>query len=519
MKSEIASHKKRRHWILTKREDVPEGTKTLPAVWAMKRKRKVATGEIYKRKARLNVGGHKQEKHVNFWQTYSPVVGWVTIRFFLILAIIKGWHARQYDFVLAYPQADIEVPLYMDIPRGFDVPKGRNKDYCLRLVKNLFGQKQAGRVWNRHLHKGLIDVGFEQSTVDECLYYKGSTILLVYVDDCIIIDADFSKIQQAFEDLKARGYDMTDEGDLKDYLGVDVDRRSDGTVHLTQPKMINQILRDVFFNERTKPKENPALVGQTLQRSLEEPSHDKTWSYRSIIGKLNFLEKSTRPEMAFASHQAARFSADPRAPHSKAVLHLCRYLQGTRDKGIIYTPDPSLGFEVYADADLAGTWNKETASDDPSTARSRLGYVIRYAGCPIVWASKLIPEICLSTTEAEYCSLSEALRQTIPLMNLLKECQSHGIAVNENEPEVFCTAFEDNSGALVMANTPKIRPRTKHINLKYHHFRSHVAMDGEDNTGKIHIKAIDTKEQLADVFTKAVAQDLFLKFRFLILGW
>eukprot|EP00980_Cylindrotheca_fusiformis_P019196 scaffold6521_cov93-Cylindrotheca_fusiformis.AAC.4 len=324
MKKEVQSHEERGHWELIERKDVPEGHKTLPAVWAMKRKRKVATGEIYKRKARLNVGGHKQEKHVNFWQTYSPVVGWVTIRFFLILALLNNWHARQFDFVLAYPQADIEVPLYMDIPRGFEVPGGRNRDYCLRLIKNLFGQKQAGRVWNKHLHKGLIGVGFVQSSVDECLYYRGSTILLIYVDDCIMIDADPSKIQQTFEDIKAQGYDMTDEGDLKDYLGVDVDRRMDGTIHLSQPKLIAQILGDVFFNERTKEgKENPALIGQTLQKSLDEDEHDKTWSYRSIIGKLNFLEKSTRPEIAFATHQAARFSADPRKPHSKAVLHLC----------------------------------------------------------------------------------------------------------------------------------------------------------------------------------------------------
>eukprot|EP00980_Cylindrotheca_fusiformis_P030680 scaffold25213_cov162-Cylindrotheca_fusiformis.AAC.3 len=104
MKKEVQSHEERGHWELIERKDLPEGHKTLPAVWAMKRKRKVATGEIYdKRKARLNVGGHKQEKHVG--QTYSPVVGWVTIRFFLILALLNNWHARQYDFVLAYPQA------------------------------------------------------------------------------------------------------------------------------------------------------------------------------------------------------------------------------------------------------------------------------------------------------------------------------------------------------------------------------------------------------------------------------
>ena len=94
MREEIETHEKREHWKLMKREDLPPDTPVLPAVWAMKRKRRVATGEIYKHKARLNFGGHKQEKFVNFWQTYSPVVGWTTIRFFLILALINGWHTR-----------------------------------------------------------------------------------------------------------------------------------------------------------------------------------------------------------------------------------------------------------------------------------------------------------------------------------------------------------------------------------------------------------------------------------------
>jgi len=87
-------------------------------------------------------------------------------------------------------------------------------------------------------------------------------------------------------------------------------------------------------------------------------------------------------------------------------------------------------------------------------------------------------------------------------------------------PEVFCTAFEDNSGALEMARVPKMRPRTKHINLKYHFFRSRVVQDGdEDIKGKVHIKAIDTKEQQGDLFTKSVCQELFLKFRKAIMGW
>jgi len=119
MKKEVADHEQRGHWELVRVEDIPSETKILPAVWSMKCKRRIATGEIYKWKARLNVHGGKQEKGIHFWETYSPVVSWFSIRVFLIIAIINGWHTRQVDFVLAYPQADIETELYMQLPKGF----------------------------------------------------------------------------------------------------------------------------------------------------------------------------------------------------------------------------------------------------------------------------------------------------------------------------------------------------------------------------------------------------------------
>ena len=97
-------------------------------------------------------------------------------------------------------------------------------------------------------------------------------------------------------------------------------------------------------------------------------------------------------------------------------------------------------------------------------------------------------------------------------MDLHDECVNHGIIPSHTKPCVKCTVFEDNSGALELARTPKMRPRTKHINIKYHHFRTHVA------SGRIAVEPIGTEDQLADVFTKAVAYELFVKFRQAILG-
>jgi hypothetical protein len=227
---------------------------------------------------------------------------------------------------------------------------------------------------------------------------------------------------------------------------------------------------------------------------------------------MNYLEKCSRPDIAYALHQCARFSADPREEHSKAVKLISRYLKGTRKKGITCKPDGS-SFVCYCDADFAGLWNPDLAESDRSTARSRTGYIILYGGCPIVWASKLQTEIALSSTESEYVALSQALREVIPLIRLIKELDAAGFDVNSKTPEIHCKLFEDNVGALTMAKTPKMRPRTKHMNLKYHHFRESV----EDGTVSIH--QISTEEQTADILTKPLGIDLFEKFRKKMMGW
>jgi hypothetical protein len=182
------------------------------------------------------------------------------------------------------------------------------------------------------------------------------------------------------------------------------------------------------------------------------------------------------------------------------------------DKGIICKPNDE-SFVVYCDADFAGTWNPDVAEFDKSTARSRSGYVIKYGNCPIVWASKLQTEIALSSTESEYVSLSQSLREVLPLMRLVTELALADFHLNANTPKVHCKVFEDNSGALEMARTPKMRPRTKHMNLKYHHFREAV-----DN-GLVSIFAIDTLDQQADLLTKPLAEASFVKLRELIMGW
>ena len=165
---------------------VPKGTKLIDMVWSMRRKRRIKTQEIYKWKARLNVYGGQQEHGIHYWDTYTSLVTWQMVQFFLILSILLGWQSRQVDFVMAYPQAPAEMLLYMQLPQGYKRSGMTRKTHMLKLLCNVYGQKQAGQVWNKYMDQGMREIGFTPSKFDPCLYYRGSIMFLVYIDDCIV---------------------------------------------------------------------------------------------------------------------------------------------------------------------------------------------------------------------------------------------------------------------------------------------------------------------------------------------
>ena len=136
----------------------------------------------------MNFDGSLMKKGVHYDYSYAPVASWGSIRLALAIATAHKWVSMQVDYVLAFPQAPVERPVYMDIPRGFEMIDGLStKDYALLLHGNVYGQKQAAHVWNKYLTKCLvIKVGFIQSKVDDCVFYKGNVIYVLYTDDSIL---------------------------------------------------------------------------------------------------------------------------------------------------------------------------------------------------------------------------------------------------------------------------------------------------------------------------------------------
>ena len=197
--------------------------------------------------------------------------------------------------------------------------------------------------------------------------------------------------------------------------------------------------------------------------------------------------------------------------HERAIYRIFKYLISAKYCGIIYSPDPSLGLECFVDADFAGGWSQADA-DNVENVMSRTGFVLRYAGCPIRWCSKLQTEIALSTAEAEYIAFSQVLREVIPLMTLLEEL-GEIYPLYKAKPDFICMVLEDNQSCIAMTKYPKFIPRTKHISLKYHHFRSNV------DSGKIKIIYNPSDEHIVDILTKPVNYPHFYVLRYLLMGW
>jgi hypothetical protein len=280
---------------------------------------------------------------------------------------------------------------------------------------------------------------------------------------------------------------------------------------MTQKGLIEKILKTCDMVE-CNPKKTPCNA-VPIGSDLEGADPTGRIDYASVVGMLMYLSSNTRPDIQMAVHQCARFTHFPKKLHEEAIMRICRYLKGNKTRGLLFKPESEMRLDCYVDADFAGLYNAED-HQDPVCVRSRTGYCITLGSCPVLWVSKLQTEIALSTVEAEYIALSQSMRDLLPMRRLLQEIGDK-LQLGFSKPAILhSTVFEDNSGALSLATSPKINPRTKHIAVKYHHFRESV---GEDKG--VSIVKIDTKEQKADIFTKGLPRETHEYIRKLLMGW
>lgn len=213
-----------------------------------------------------------------------------------------------------------------------------------------------------------------------------------------------------------------DKGEVGAFLGIQIERLKNNTFHLAQSGLINKVLKTANMENSKATVKTPAST-TPLGLDKDGDPFNESWEYPVVIGMLMYLAQNSRPDLAYAVHQCARFTHSPKHSHAIAVKRILRYLNSTKDKGMTLKPTASLTIDCFVDADFAGLWKAED-DQDPLCVKSHTGFLITFMGCPLLWTSKLQSQIALSTMEAEYIALSQAMHELIGFRGILKDIYS-----------------------------------------------------------------------------------------------
>jgi hypothetical protein len=169
------------------------------------------------------------------------------------------WALQQVDFVMAYPQAPIKMDICMELPQGIQTKHGNSKEHVLKLDKKNYGQKQAWCVWNSFLVDKLMSIGFTMSLLDDCVFFRGDIIFMVYVDNGIFLGSNDLQLQEVIKEIQNLGFNIEDQGHPADCVGVNIKKLKDGSYEFTQWALIDSIINDLELKD-AKVKPVPAKV-------------------------------------------------------------------------------------------------------------------------------------------------------------------------------------------------------------------------------------------------------------------
>jgi hypothetical protein len=479
-------------------EACPPGRNAIASKWVFKVK-PTSEGFVDSFKARLVIRGFTQRYGVDYLETFSPVAKATSIRTILALAALQRKKLRHVDFETAYLNGSLEEEIWMTLPQDscFLFAHAREqapKDSAVRLLKGLYGLKQSGRLWNRQIDALLRKIGFERSQSDPCLYIKTyednqTMILGLYVDDCLVAYDQEWQMKEVLDQLK-EVYALKDLGQPSQILGIQVECFEDGDVKIHQARYIEELL--VRFgmadcNDTPIPQAPWVFLTADMSPSVDaDVAAMKKVPYAELVGSLNWLATSARPDIAQTVSKLCRFVSNPGPEHWKAAKQVLRYLKGTKSHGLRYRHNGNQELFGYQDSDWAG---------DRDTRRSTSGFGFTLADALVSWRSKLQTSVALSSTEAEYMACCFATREAVWLRRLLKEA-----GVDVQGPTIL---HEDNSGCVSLAGNWRADQRTKHIDVQYHYVREQV----EAKT--VQLKRVATNKMIADALTKPVPRPKF----------
>lgn len=478
---EIKSLEHNHTWTIVKK---PDSVKLIDSRWIFKRKADT-NGNMTKCKARLVARGYMQKQGIDFTETYAPVARLPTIRLLLSVGIKFNMLIEHLDVKTAFLNGDLNEAVFMKPPEGIFVPQG----HVLKLQKSLYGLKQSPRCWNEKFHTCMSSLGFSRSSADPCLYIKISgkifICLVLYVDDMLLVGNDSVAVNILKKQL-ADTFEMKEMGEVKNFMGLSIKiNRDTGELTIDQSKYTSSIL-EKFGMDQCHPRSIPMDSILNLDKS-EIPKSELP--YRELLGSLMYLMIGTRPDICYAIGKLSRYQDNYDETHWNQLKAVLRYLKGTINFGLHYNCKTDEVLHGFADSDWA---------NDQIDRRSTTGYLFKVFGNTVIWTSKKQSLVTLSSTEAEYVAACAAAQECIWLERVLKD-----LYITVEHP---ISIFEDNRGCIMIGKNPETK-RSKHIDTKYHYLRELI------RDGRIELKSIASKDQVADILTKPLTKVAFQKCR------
>jgi hypothetical protein len=470
IQSEMKSLDENKTWTIC---DLPPGCKAIGCklVFDLKLTKQ---GEIDRFKARLVALGYSQRYGIDYVEVFAPVANFDTIRLVLAISATLDLEIEQIDIKTAFLNGVLEETIYMKLPDG---------RFC-RLLKGLYGLKQAQKIWHSTFDEFLRSVGFKPCASDPCLYvlFKRGLIayIIIYVDDACIASNSKEFIKQLIARM-ARRFKLRHLGPLSYFLGLSITReRANRTLKIDQAAFLKKILnRHGMHDCNTIATPGPTTVfSASMCPENPIPEADE---YATLVGEMLYAARGSRPDLAAPLSTLCRFVRNPSQQMWTSLKRVLRYVSGTLELGIIFDglAEPRLTIVAWSDAD----W----ASADIDTRRSRSGDVTMMANGPVSWSSKFQRDVATSTVHAEYGALFSATKGVMHLSQTCKEL---------NFPQHKVVVYEDNIGAQTIANGTGSHRLTRHFDIRLHYVKQMV----EDAV--IIVTRCDTKEMIADLLTK-----------------
>ena len=488
MKEEMESFSKNNVWTLV---PAPAGAKIVGHKWVFKLKEEENGTPLYR--ARLVAKGFSQSYGIDYFETYAPVVRRTTLRMLFAVSVNFDLKISHFDVKTAFLYGDLTETVFMSQPEGF-VMEGEETLVC-KLSKAVYGLKQSARSWYKKADNVLKNLDFINFRNEPCVYIKKSEssviIIALYVDDFYIFYSAVRDKKNLLEALQAK-FKVKDLGEAKNCLGIKLIRNwSKGTLILQQEDYINVIL-DKFNMQNCKGAATP----MEFRLKMENCKADKSVKvpYQELMGCLLYLSTNTRPDIAFVVSFLSQFNTSYTDVHWSLAKRVLSYLKSTSKLGLKYikAKKPTFCLVGYADADWAGSPSSCSSLCKNSCYKSYSGFCFTLDSNLISWESKKQKLAAQSSTESEYICISEAVKESIYLNEMVSEL------FDIDQQNVLI--FNDNQSAIKVAYSEGFSARTKHMGVRKQLVRDCI------NDGDISLDYMSTDEMPADLLTKALAK-------------